>query len=67
MADDRGERTDPTLDYAVRASTNPGHTDTPTPNPTSPPAGENGQSGGAPPSFQTPTMLGAPTTDFPRT
>eukprot|EP00965_Chrysotila_dentata_P002596 84833-Pleurochrysis_carterae.AAC.1 len=51
IADDRGERTDPTRDYAVRASANPGRTATPTPNPTSPPAGEDGQDGDAPPSF----------------
>eukprot|EP00965_Chrysotila_dentata_P164042 5416372-Pleurochrysis_carterae.AAC.1 len=67
MEDDQGEHTDPTLDYAVRTGENPGHYDIPTSNPTSPQAGETGRNGDAPPSFQTPTMPAAPTTDFPRT
>eukprot|EP00965_Chrysotila_dentata_P027774 923131-Pleurochrysis_carterae.AAC.1 len=67
MADDQGEHTDPTLDYAVRTSTNLDRYDIPTPNPTSPLAGETGQNDDAPPSFRTPTMPEAPTTDFPRT
>eukprot|EP00965_Chrysotila_dentata_P174549 5761985-Pleurochrysis_carterae.AAC.1 len=67
MADDQGEHTDPTLDYAVRTSTNPDRYDILTPKPTSPLAGETGRNGDAPPSFQTPTMPEAQTTDFPRT
>eukprot|EP00965_Chrysotila_dentata_P056083 1858617-Pleurochrysis_carterae.AAC.1 len=67
MEDDQGEHTDPTLDYAVRTDTNPDRHDISTANPTSPLAGETGRNGDAPPSFHTPTMPEAPTTDFTRT
>eukprot|EP00965_Chrysotila_dentata_P103175 3406392-Pleurochrysis_carterae.AAC.2 len=65
-AEDQGEQTDPSLDYAVSTDTNMAAEEASSAQPTSPVARATAQLGEATPSFQIPTISNAPTTDIPR-
>eukprot|EP00965_Chrysotila_dentata_P128333 4242926-Pleurochrysis_carterae.AAC.1 len=62
--DDQGEYTDPSLDFAAMANTKTAAGADQGAQPTSPQARTAARNGEVPPSFQTPTISDAPTTDI---